>query len=241
MPSEKSRYVFKKSHYTPSIDNDSKDKEIIFNSLKQVNNSELISILESAYEEMNSKQRRNVFEKRLRKIAIESLKGEALIAGINSFISDSKNRMYYAPFEINYKNCSHVPEATEEWFSRVADFLIYASQLAKNEDYQNTVIAFKLIYGLIDLMESGYDIVFADELGTWMLPVDEAECMYYNILSISKIYVGLEFSNEIISLIQRDRIQSFTLKVYETALKIADIEQKNYLNDEIKRQNIRIK
>ncbi len=238
MPSEKIRYILKKSHCTPPSDSSSKEKKLIFNVLKQLNNSELIDILESAYEEMNSNQKRNIFEKMLRNTVIETLNGEDLIADINSFIFDSKNGVYYAPFKKNYKNYTHVPEKTEEWFSRVADFLIYASQLAKNGDYQNTVLAFKLIYQLIGAMN---DFVFADELGAWMLPVNEAECLYFNVFAISKIYDGVEYANEIISLLKIDSTRSFLLKIYESALKSANKEQIDYLNEEILRKKIKIK
>lgn len=240
MPSEKSRFVSKKFPRSSVNEKDSNEKKILFNSLKKGSKSELIKIIDSAYEAMTFEQRENIFGDRIRKIVVESLNGKDLISKINSFIIDSKNGKYYSPFKINSKNFSHVPEETKKWFSCVGDFLTYASQLAKKRDYKNSVVAFKLIYELIDLMESGDDIVFAEELGTWMLPVDETKCMYYYIISLCKEYGDQEFSNEIIPLLKRDSIQSFSLKVYETAMKFANKEQLKHLNAEIKREKIRL-
>ena len=66
----------------------------------------------------------------------------------------------------------HIPEETEEWFERLGDLLKASSQLTARGDHLHAVACFGILYELIDAMEGGEEIVFADEIDkscTWLL------------------------------------------------------------------------
>lgn len=62
---------------------------------------------------------------------------------------------YYAPFEINSKNFSHIPEETDAWFDEISDYLEDSSKLTDQGDHKMAVQCFKLLHELIDKMEDG--------------------------------------------------------------------------------------
>jgi hypothetical protein len=123
---------------------------------------------------------------------------------------------FYAPFDINSKNFTHVPAETEEWFNRLADFLKAATALVAIGDYHSAVNAFDVLYELI---------VFGDEIGSWMIPIREEECVAAYLKAVAQIENSVGFANAAIEMLRRDRSQSFTLKVYPSALDCGSPEQ----------------
>ena len=88
-------------------------------------------------------------------------------------------------------------------------------------------------------MEEGDGIVFADEYGSWMITGDEKRFIRSYLSSLSAISTPEEYADGAIFLIKRDSFESFHNKVYSTATKIANKDQKIYLKTQIKKQNIR--
>ena len=88
-------------------------------------------------------------------------------------------------------------------------------------------------------MEEGDEIVFADECGTWMITGDENRFVKSYLSSLSAISTPEEYANDAIPLIKRDSFESFHNKVYATATKICNEDQKIYLKTEVKKQKIR--
>lgn len=119
------------------------------------------------------------------------------------------------------------PPENVEWFDRIAAFFGAATQLVAQAQYSTAVAVFDLIYDLIDLIDSGDEIVFADECGSWMIPIREHECVaaYLNAIACTENAVG--FANEAVDLLKRDKHHSFTLKVYDSAMAVGNPEQKS--------------
>jgi hypothetical protein len=91
-------------------------------------------------------------------------------------------------------------------------------------------------------MEDGdEEIVFADELGSWMIPGDEKIFVKAYLKSLSLTSSAEEFAKATLPLIRRDSYSSFANKIYATARRFANKEQKGYLQKEVERQNIRTK
>lgn len=87
-------------------------------------------------------------------------------------------------------------------------------------------------------MEWGEEIVFADELGSWMILGDEKQYMAAYLTSLAAISTPEAFTEQVVPLLQRDRLHSFANQVYSKALKVANPEQTQHLKAEIKRQQI---
>ncbi len=88
-------------------------------------------------------------------------------------------------------------------------------------------------------MEHGDEIVFADEYGSWMIPGGTKKFTAAYLSSLSAIVSPEVYTNAAIDLIRRDWRQSFSDKVYESAIRAANKDQRAHLKVEIMRQNIR--
>ncbi len=217
------------------------NKDNLFEYLEKQDKHILLNLLQAAYDEMNTNQRRAVFGKIEAKKPSKKIDGNKLLKEIEEFYNDSMKRKYYAPFMINSKNFSHIPEETEEWFEFLGDFLKQSSQLSKQGEHPIAVDCFSLLYKLIDSMEKGEEIVFADELGSWMIPGDEKEFIKAYLTSLATTKTPEEFTESALPLIRRDVFDSFANKVYSSAISVANEDQKSCLKKEVERQKIRTK
>ena len=149
------------------------NKEPLFAFLEEQDSPTLLNFLEAAYEEMSTEQRWSVFGKALKKAKPLRVQGKSLLEDVEDFQRDSLAGSYYAPFDINSKNFMHVPEETRAWFERIGDLLADSMRLSEQGDHAHAVACFRILYQLVDVMESGDEIVFADEYGSWMIPGDK--------------------------------------------------------------------
>lgn len=217
------------------------DKDGVLLYLKKQRSPTLLSLLERAYDTMNTKQRLGVFGDLPLVSDVSKIDGAKLLKKIRTFYGESQNGDYYAPFDINSKNFMQIPEETEEWFEKLGDFLKAATIVSKKGNHKTAVECFKILYMLIDQMEKGDEIIFASEYGTWMIPGDEKAFIQAYLHSLSTVATPNEFSEAVIPLLQRDSYESLSNKVYKSAVKVANEEQKELLETEIKRKRIRVK
>lgn len=214
------------------------DKQL-FNYLKREPKKELLILLQRACDEMSVDQKYNVFGAILRESPTLPVNSKDLLKRIKTFYTDSLAGEYYAPFDINSKNFMHIPEETKEWFDTIGDLLEECARLTEQGDYSLAVEGFGLLYDLIEQMEKGEEIVFADEYGSWMIRADKKKCTAAYLTSLSAIASPEAFADRAIHLIRRDGLHSFSDKVYESAVRVSTKEQRIYLKAEIERQNIR--
>lgn len=217
------------------------DGERLFKFLKKQKKNDLLEFLQSSFNYMDTEQRRSVFGKFYNQIEPGRINGEKLLQKIQKFEQDSFAGEYYAPFEINSKNFSEIPQETEMWFEELNELLSSSTQLSKQGDHAVAIECFSILYDLIFDMDSGEEIVFADEYGSWMIPGDEKEYIRAYITSLAKIKSPEDFSDLVIPLIRRDSYESFANKVYNFAIKVATDGQKSYLNKAIKSKKIKTK
>ncbi len=217
------------------------DGERLFKFLKNQKKNDLLEFLQSSFNYMDTEQRRSIFGKFYNHIESGRINGKKLLQKIQKFEKDSFAGEYYAPFEINSKNFSEIPQETEMWFEELNELLSSSTQLSKQGDHAVAIECFSILYDLISDMDSGEEIVFADEYGSWMIPGDEKEYIRAYITSLAKIKSPEDFSDLVIPLIRRDSYKSFVNKVYNFAIRVATDEQKSYLNKAIKNKKIKTK
>ncbi len=217
------------------------DENLLFKFLKKQPKIVLLDLLESAFHEMKTTQKNNVFGHMMDQIAPSRIDRKQVINDVKKFYKDSLAGVYYAPFDFNSKNFSHIPEETEEWFEKLNDNLISSTQLSKQKDHLYAIDCFSLLYDLIKKMEAGDKIIFAHEYGTWMIPGDEKIYIKAYITSLAATKQPDDFAMMTIPLLRNDSYESFSNKVYSIAMKAANKEQQRHLRAEIKKQNIRIK
>jgi hypothetical protein len=215
------------------------DKAQLFQFLSTQDVSFLLNLLSTAYDQMNRDQRGWVFGKLVEELPPAPVDGEVLLDEVEEFQRQSLAEVYYEPFEINSKNWMHIPEETEEWFERLGDLLKATRQLTVQGDHLHAVACFSILYELIDALERGEDIVFGDEIGSWMIPGDEKQYVATYMTSLSATATPEEFTAAALPLIRRDSWQSFTTQAYPSAIRPANEAQKACLEAEIQRQNVR--
>jgi hypothetical protein len=167
--------------------------------------------------------------------------GEQLQSEIHAFHQASLAGAYYAPFAINSQNFSEIPEATDAWFEQLGDFLARSTLLSDQGQHHDACTCFGLLYELIEQMERGEEIVFAEEVGSWMIPGDEKVSLRAYISSLAATTTPEDFAEAMVPLLQRDSYGSFANKVYATAIRGANIRQKAQLKAVITRHRIKIK
>ena len=140
---------------------------------------------------------------------------------------------------INSKNYSDIPEETDEWCDRIADLLQQTIQLTGQGDHAQAEKCFSLLFELIEKMESGEEIVFAHEIGSWMIPVNDKEWIKAYLTSLAATCHPEQFAVRATPLIRRDSYQSFSATAYKSALEAANKDQKARLRSEIERLKIR--
>jgi hypothetical protein len=217
------------------------NKTRLFDFLEKQKSSFLIELLRSAYDELNAYQRNDVFGKVIEEMPLSEVNGDELLEDIKIFHSESLAGYYYEPFQIDSKNFSDIPEETEEWFEKLGDFLKESMRLTEQGKHSIAIECFKILYELIEKMEEGQEIVFADEIGSWMIPGDEKEYINAYLSASAAITTPEEYAEIAIPLIRRDSYSSLVNKTYSSAIKLASEKQKSYPQEEVKRKKIRTK
>jgi hypothetical protein len=215
------------------------DEYEVFAYLKKQKKAVLLEYLQAAFDTMTAKQRRAVFAGAARQAAIAAVDGDLLQGEIEEFRRASLAGDYYAPFNVNSKNFMDVPEATEEWCDEFARFVTQASRLTARGDHAHAVACFALLYELLEAVDEGREIIFAEEAGSWMIPAEEKDWLKAYLTSLAATPTPEAFTAAAILMLERDSHHSFASGVYAAALKVATPEQKANLQAEVSRRKIR--
>lgn len=216
----------------------------LFIDLGKKKKSFILELLENAYFEMNSEQRQCVFgqyvNNKINKTKLNDVNADEILDDILAFHKESKSGYYYEPFDINSKNYMDIPEETTEWCNKIGMYLDQTSQVSIQGFHETAVKCFKILFDLVDALGDD-NIIFADEIGTWMVGGNEEQAFKCYITSLSDYCTPKDFVEHIIPLLKRDGYESFSNKVYAKALSIANKDQITLLKAEIKLLKIRIK
>jgi hypothetical protein len=215
------------------------DEEQVFAHLQRKKKDVLLEYLRAAYEEMSIDQRRTVFGDLAHKPAKARIDGELLWRDVEQFCRDSRARFYYAPFPINSKNFMYVPEETEEWCERFADLARDACRLTDQGDHARAVKCFAALYGLEEAVDAGEEIIFAEEAGSWMIPIEGKDWLKAYLTSLAATATPEEFTAVAAPVIASDSRHSFNDEAYASAAAVATPQQRERLDAELRRQNIR--
>lgn len=230
-----------KFNSSPTVRDQNMDKSSLFSFLKKQDSDGLLSLLESAYDTMNTNQRRKVFGSLPLEADVPEIDEAQLLKKIKRFYEESLKGVYYAPFNINSKNFMNIAEETEEWFEKLGDLLGAATTVSMKGNHTVAIECFKILYKLIDEMLEGEEIIFADEYGTWMIPGDEKAFIQAYLHSLSIAATPEDFTEAVIPLLERDSYESLSNKVYKSAVRFASKEQKKLLESAIREKKIRVK
>ena len=216
--------------------------DYLFTLLQKAEKKDLLELLKQAYCNMDSGQREIVFGK-LTVTALRETKlltSKTVLNKVKKFQERSLKRHYYAPFDINSKNYMHLPEETRAWCSEISILLEETCQLTHQGYHADAIICFQILFDLIDRIGDD-EIIFGDEVGSWLVSGDNKETVRCYISSLAKITTVEIFLEHVIPLLKRDSYESFSKEVYKTALKLVTKEQQIALQKEIVAQDISVK
>lgn len=89
---------------------------------------------------MDTDQRKAVFGEAVWKVKPLHVDGPSLLEQVRQFQRDSLSGKYYASFDINSKNFTHVPEETRAWFDRLGDLLTGSARLSQQDDHTHAIV-----------------------------------------------------------------------------------------------------
>lgn len=144
------------------------DRQRLLRALSEMDKTELLAYLEATLIAMDPLQVEDVFGELARDRFVRALSPEAVLEAIRQFQQDSVAGKYYAPFDMDSKNYNDVPLQTEAWFNEMSAWLNRVCDLAESGEIQSAKEGFRLLFKLLDNMTN--EIVFAHELGDWMIP-----------------------------------------------------------------------
>jgi hypothetical protein len=215
------------------------DKEQFAGALKRMKKAELIGLLGSVFDQLGHDQREAMFGHLAPEPEPDEVDRDSLLVDIEAFRERSLKRAYYALFNMNSKNFRHVPRQTREWCDEMAGYLEDASRLTRRGDHEGAVACFDLLLDLLEQLDSGREIVFAEEMGSWMIPADEKVWIADYLTSLAETETPGGFAAKVAPLIKRDSRHSFAAGAYESAVRLASREQARQLDAELERLRIR--
>lgn len=215
------------------------NKGQLFTFFREQEPSVLLSFLAAAFDEMTTDQREAVFGHTIRQAKPLHVHGPLLLEQVKQFENESLAGRYFTPFQINSKNCMHIPEETKAWFERLGDLLTDSELLSRQGDHTGAVACFRILYELVEAMCRGEEIIFADEYGTWMISVDEKRIIGAYLKSLAATSTPEEYARSALPLILRDSCESFSNDTFSAAIAAAKKAQKDTLKAEVVRLGVR--
>jgi hypothetical protein len=220
-------------------------EKLVLEHLAKQTKAQLLEYLAAAYKAMKPAQRSLVFAEIERSLPKKSspaarVDPRRLSRELQRFQRESYAKKYYAPFNMDSKNYMHVPAETSAWCDRFAQLAKQACELTKQGDHVQAVRCFGILFELLQAMESGdHDIVFAHELGGWMIPFDDKVWLKAYMKSLAATADPAEFARQVIPLLEFDSTQSFSAEVHSAAIALSTPGQRAAMETERVRRGVR--
>ncbi|OHD19173.1 MAG: hypothetical protein A2086_14755 [Spirochaetes bacterium GWD1_27_9] len=208
------------------------EKKLLIKILKKQKKDDLIKLLMTSFDNLSLSDQFQIFNEIYQKGLISKNNVNKIVNDIKIFYKESLSKEYYAPFDINSKNYMIIPEKTKIWCNKMADYYKKTIYLTNKCRHNLALECYDMLYYLENNMCE--EIVFADELGSWMIPINQSEIMPKYVESISRVCKPEDFKNRIINLMEIDNYSFNKLSVYNEAIKIGTLEQKKEIKDLIK-------
>jgi len=153
--------------------------------LLQTDRDGLLQSLDAALNVMSEAQIEEVFGATYHEQIIQPMNPVEVLRRVQQFHADSLARTYYAPFNMNSKNYQWVPPETEDWLGEISTWLDRSCELVEEGHPPHARQCLPLLIELIDKINEGEEIVFAHEVGDWMIHAQQDYRAIYQQLSSS--------------------------------------------------------
>ena len=205
------------------------EEEVLIKALEKQSKKQLIYLLLSSFDVLDDAKRFQVFNDIYYKEKTPAFNSLKIYDAVKTFYNDSKAKKYYTPLAIDSISSSNVPEKTEIWFEMIADFFKKTIELNVNNEHKLAVECFDMLYYLQENMSE--EIVFADELGSWMIPIKQSDVIPRYIESISKVCLPEEYKERIKLVMNIDAHDYQKSKILNKAFEVGNREQKKCIEE----------
>ena len=160
----------------------------------------------------------------------DDITAQPLLETVEGFRDDSLAGLYYEAFRVNSRNFMEQSRGTINWIAEFERLINRCLQQCQSGEYVQTQQAFKLLFELLDEIDTGSDtiIFFADEAGSWQVGVSWEDVLPSYFTALAQVAKPKIYAREVIQLVtnhvnyERDRY-------LETALKLAQPAQRKAL------------
>lgn len=213
------------------------DEKRLFVWLEKQKKDVLLGYLRDAYTRLATEDRWEVFGKAVRSAPEVQVNGKKLLEEIRAFHADSLAGKYWnGRPQKDSRGWPITPEETKAWFDRLGTFFQACTRLSEAGDHAAAVECFAPLFELIEV-DTMSEVVYADELGDWMIPGDTKQYVAAYLTSLAAVALPEAYATAVIPLIEQDYNQHD--KVYASAKKAATPVQRKHLEAELRRLEVR--
>lgn len=157
-------------------------KEEIERFLSELDREQLMNLLVGSLDIVDIGQKEELFGDLIRSRFFQEKQPTDILKAIRRFYDDCLEGKFYAPFELNAKTSEFIPPETEVWCSEIAWWLDKSCELLEQGHYDIGRQCLQLCMKIHDKMGDD-DVVFAHELGDWMIVTKHEYHALYRSLS----------------------------------------------------------
>ena len=145
------------------------DREKLKAACRGLDDWALMTILDRAIDHVPQKDLASLIKGCERPIEGADLSAKPLLLEVREFVAKSLKGHYYDSFDVNWKNSNDTSKGTDEWLAICSGlFRRCAVEVAEGGPSSESLEAFELLFGLLEKVDEGEEIVFwADEGGSY--------------------------------------------------------------------------
>ncbi|MFK8185458.1 MAG: hypothetical protein AB8B99_18940 [Phormidesmis sp.] len=200
------------------------DTEQLHQAIRQnLDKEELIALLDLAIDLIEPKQRPQLLEGFLALSTSHTKEptAQALLKTVEEFRDSSLAGVYYEAFRVNSRNFMDMSEGTTNWIDEFNQLIDLCIQQCQDGEYHQTQRSFKILFELLDEIDTGSDIIvfFADEAGSWQVGVDWEDVLPCYFTALAAVAKSKPFAQDVMHLVtnhvehDRDRFLHLALKL----------------------------
>ena len=130
----------------------------------------------------------------------EDLTTQAILEDVEAFRDDSLAGLYYESFNVNSRNFMDMSQETTNWIEYFERLINRCIKQCRNGEYVQTQKAFKILFDLLDEIDTGSDtiIFFADEAGSRQVGVEWEEVLPCYFTALADVAKPKHFAQDVI-------------------------------------------
>jgi hypothetical protein len=182
------------------------DRDKLRAAIRRLDEESAFRMLDAAIDLLPEAKLRQVVKPHLQldKVLSDGQEKTSLLEDVKTFEKASLAGEYYDHFKVNSQNYMKKSTGTVAWITQCNRLLARCVAAAKTDDPGEVRQVFDVIFGLLDRIDDGDDIIFfADEAGSWQVGVDWDEVLPAWCTVLSATTAPDEYAECVLSLVKQ--------------------------------------